>query len=120
MALWEPVYVRKQRNGLVVRCYSATLAQGILSEDGTEIFHLMGKESLGKDYAEAEVITMAEYDHWLMEQEPPVEPDPEDTEPELPTDVEPETVLTRAELTEKVKRLEEDLAAAKAALGLTP
>ena len=108
----------RQKNGVIVLCNSETRAQGILSPDGGEIWQLEGRESLGEGFPLVRFVTMAEYDEWVALRNAPPEPDPEDTEPEIPEDVEPETVLTRAELTEKVRQLEEELAAAKAALGL--
>ena len=113
-----PVFVRRQKNGIMVRCASRALAQGILSTDGATIYRLEGTVGLDDTYAVARVITMAEYDYWILRQGTVSDPDPEDTEPEIPENVVPETVLTRAELTERVRQLEEELAAAKVALGL--
>lgn len=111
-----PVFVRRQKNGIIVRCESLALAHGLISADGNSLYRLEGIVGLDDSYAAARIISMAEYDYWLLRQSN--DPDPEDTEPEIPENVEPESVLTRAELTEKVRQLEEELAAAKAALGL--
>lgn len=108
-----PLYVRKQKNGLIVLCDSLSLAQGILSPEGDVIWQLADRASLGGEYEEVQIITEAEYCYFkeLREQEeagdPLDPPDPEDTEPQIPENVAPETILTRAELTEKVNDLEE-------------
>lgn len=104
-AIKTPLYVRKQSNGMIVLCNSATLAQGVLSPDGERIWQLAGRTSLGGEYEEVQIITEAEYFAWLTCGEE--DPDPEDTEPQIPENVAPETILTRAELTEKVNDLEE-------------
>ena len=104
-AIEHPLYVRKQKNGLNVLCDSLSLAQGILSPEGDVIWQLADRASLGGEYEEVQIITEAEYFAWLTCGEE--DPDPEDTEPQIPEDVAPETILTRAELTEKVNDLEE-------------
>ncbi len=108
-AIKEPIFVRRQQNGVIVCCEAGKKAQGIVSPDGSEIWQLLGRESLGEDYPVAQEITMAEYDELLALQNQPQEPDPEDTDPEIPEGVNPATVLTRAELTEKVYELDEAL-----------
>ena len=111
-AISLPVWVRLQGNGTVVRCGEGDRPGGILSPDGSEIWQLAGRESLGEGYPIAEEVTQAEYEQWLAEQEAgsaPEVPDPEDTEPEIPEGVDPVTVLTRAELTVKVTELDEAL-----------
>ncbi len=117
-AIEDPGYLIRQRNGVIVLCPNGHRAQGILSPDGETMWQLEGRDPLGEDLTVVRFVTMAEYDQWEAMAKAPMEPDPEDTEPEIPENVEPETVLTRAELSEKVRRLEEELAAAKAALGL--
>ena len=134
-----PVYVRRQKNGVVVSIDSFALAQGVLSPDHSQIWQLSGRPSLGEDYEEVDVITAAEYDAWVAEhgepddeepgirepeiEEPEIEEpeipdpeieeseteDPEDTNPVIPETMDPKTVLTRAELTEKVMELDEAL-----------
>ncbi len=116
----DPVYVRKQSNGVIVRCDSPTLAHGVVSADGSKIYRFWGKQDLGEAYTLIDPITQGEYEEYLAALEPVLEPDPEDEEPVVPEEMEPEDILTRAELTERVNRLEEELSAAKAALGLTP
>ena len=103
--LENPLYVRKQKNGVIVLCDSLTLAQGILSPEGDVIWQLADRASLGGEYEEVQIITEAEYFAWLTCGEE--DSDPEDTEPQIPENVAPETILTRAELTEKVNDLEE-------------
>ena len=124
-----PVFVRRQSNDVVVRVGSLTLAQGVLSPDHREIWQLSGRPSLGDGFEEVSVITAAEYDAWVAEKEEPEieepeietpeieEPeietpeieDPEDTNPTVPEGTDPATILTRAELTEKVMELDEAL-----------
>lgn len=109
----SPRYVRRQTNGVVVIIDSRTLAQGVLSPRN-EIWQLAGRPSLGGAYETVEFITEEEYTLYLLEKEgnpydPVPEPDPEDTDPVIPEDMAPQTVLTRAELTEKVMELDEAL-----------
>ncbi len=106
-ALEEPIFVRRQGNGIIVRVDSPALAWGVVSPDGSEIWQLAGRTSLGEGYAVAEPVTGEEYETWLVLQEQA--PDPEDTDPVIPEGTDPATVLTRAELTEKVKELDEAL-----------
>lgn len=108
-AIEAPGYLMRQKNGVIVLCPNGHRAQGILSPDGENMWQLEGREPLGEDLPVVRFVTMAEYDQWIAHRNAPPEPDPEDTEPEIPEDVEPETVLTRAELTEKVNNLEEAL-----------
>lgn len=115
-ALDPPIYVYIQpKNGALLRCIE-TLAQGVVSADGSVIYQLQDKESLNRDVATAVIITTAEY----YELEATLgQTDPEDTTPEIPEDVTDESnILTRAELTNKVAELEEQLAAAKILLGV--
>ncbi len=106
-AIESPVYVRRQRNGVIVRCQSAALARGVVSPDGSEIWQLADRESLGEGYAVARQVTMEEYDRWVASQEQTEEPDPEDTDPVIPEGTDPAVILTRAELTERVNELDE-------------
>ncbi|MBP3413029.1 MAG: hypothetical protein J6K89_07175 [Oscillospiraceae bacterium] len=108
-AIEDPLYVLRQRNGVIVRHPYGKRVQGVLSPDGNEIWQFSDRESLGESYAVVEKITMAEYDLWYALQNQPEEPDPEDTDPVIPEDTEPETVMTRAQLTEKVGELDEAL-----------
>lgn len=106
-AIATPVYVRRQKNGKVVRCDSPTLAQGVVSPDGSEIWHIADRPPMGEEYSTVERITAAEYEEWNLLREQA--PDPEDTDPVIPEGVDPGTVLTRAELTVKVTELDEAL-----------
>ena len=93
---------------MILRWNSVTLAQGVVSPDGEELWQFADRETLGEDYDVVEIITEAEYIHWLLQQEAEETlPDPEDTQPEIPENIDPATILTRAELTEKVTDLEE-------------
>ena len=106
-AIEAPIYVRRQSNGVVVRVYSLTKAQGVVSPDGGQIWQLAGRAPLAEGYPTAQIITCAEYEQWLSQGE--TETDPEDTEPVIPEGVDPATILTRAELTVKVTELDEAL-----------
>lgn len=108
-AIEDPVWVRLQSNGSVVRCEEEDSPGGILCPHGSEIWQLEGNPSLGGGYPVAVRITTAEYEEWecLRNQSP--DPDPEDTDPEIPEGTDPATILTRAELTIKVTELDEAL-----------
>ena len=114
-AIDSPVYVMLQKNNVVVRCLEP-MAQGIVSLDGSEIYQLDGKTSLGDGYSLAVPITLAEYDELAANYER--DEDPEDTNPEVPDGTVEGDVLTRAQLTAKVVELEEQLAATKILLGV--
>ena len=112
LALEKPVFLRRERNGVLLRCDREAPAQGILSPDEREIWQLEGRPSLGDGYPTIRIITLAEYEEWLSlgnEEEYIPEPDPEDLEPEIPEGMEPDKVLTRGELTQKVEELDEAL-----------
>ena len=111
----NPEYVCRQKNGVIVRC-SKQNAQGILSLDGSTIYQLEGKESLNLDNGyTADYTYMTVYEEIVAGA---TEEDTEDTTPEVPEDTPEEDILTRAELTAKVKALEEELMAAKILLGV--
>ena len=110
-----PVYVCKQKNGIIKRC-SEQSAQGILSLDGSTIYQLEGKDSLNLDNGyTADFTYMTVYEEIIAGI---TEEDTEDTNPNVPEDTPEEEILTRAELTAKVKALEEELLAAKILLGV--
>lgn len=101
-AIESPAYVKYQaRNKVIVRC-SELDAQGILSKDGSEIYQLQEKEALPDEYRTAVPISMAEFDELGY-----ADNDTEDTDPAVPDDTDEAEILTRAELTAKVKELEE-------------
>jgi hypothetical protein len=114
LAIEEPIWLKLQRNGMVVRCGAGDKPGGILLPKRGEICQLVNRPTLGGDYPLVTEITMAEYDAWVALENQPPDPDPEDTEPVIPEDIDPDSVLTRAELTEKVRRLEEELENTKA------
>lgn len=114
-AIDSPVYVMLQKNNVVVRCLEP-MAQGIVSLDGSEIYQLDGKTSLGDGYSLAVPITLAEYDELAANYEG--DTDTEDTDPEIPEGTDETEVLTRAELTAEVAALKEQLAATKILLGV--
>ena len=101
-AIDNPAYVKYQtRNKVIVRC-SEFDAQGILSKDGSEIYQLQEKEALPGEYRTSVPISMAEFDELGY-----ADNDTEDTDPVVPGDTDEAEILTRAELTAKVKELEE-------------
>lgn len=110
----NPIYVRKQANGVNVRC-NEVHAQGLLSVDGSVIYQLLDKEVISDANLIAEIITTTEYLNLVDSLEVP---DVEDTDPVIPEDSEGEVILTRAELTQRVSELEEQLAATKILLGV--
>lgn len=110
-----PVYVCQQKNGIIARC-SEQKAQGILSVDGSTIYQLNGKEALNLDNDYTAYFTyMTEYEEILSNKD---NEDTEDSSPDVPENTSEEEILTRAELTVKVKALEEELTAAKILLGV--
>ncbi len=113
----SPAYVcRQTKNNLIVRC-SEQNAQGILSLDGSTVYQLDGKASLGlEDGCTAYYIYMTDYEEIIAGME---STDEEDTNPIVPEDTTEEEILTRAELTAKVLSLEEQLEAAKILLGVS-
>ena len=113
LALRDPIYVIRQKNGVAVRTDKAKKAQGLLDPGGQELWQLLGREPLGDTCATVEPVSPEEYEAHSL---PEPEPDPEDTQPRLPEGVEESSVLTRAELTERVRLLEEELAKAMALL----
>ncbi len=110
------MYVNLQkRNNMIVRCLEP-LAQGIVSFDEQSIYQLEDRDDMGRGFALAVPITLAEYDELAANYEDTT--DPEDTVPEVPDGTEEGDVLTRAQLTAKVAALEEELQAAKILLGV--
>lgn len=111
----NPVYVCRQKNGIIKRCTEQS-AQGILSLDGSTIYQLEGKDSLNLDNGyTADFTYMTVYEEIIAGI---TEEDTEDINPDVPEDTPEEEILTRAELTAKVKALEEELLAAKILLGV--
>ena len=122
-ALADPVYVCWQtRNGILVRCEKQD-AQGIMSGDGNTIYQLQGKQLSGVESDEllsAVSITLAEYEELAAQIGTTDTADDTDSDDEVSeaSDTGAE-ILTRAQLTEKVLALEDELAAAKILLGVT-
>lgn len=111
----NPVYVCRQKNGIIKRCTEQS-AQGILSLDGSTIYQLEGKDSLNLDNGyTADFTYMTVYEEIIAGI---TEEDTEDINPDVPENTPEEEILTRAELTAKVKALEEELLAAKILLGV--
>ena len=109
----EPVLVRWQTsNGEMVLADSVESAQGIVAANGRDIYLLNGAMPRGEKEPYAEIIDRAEYEVIIADL-----PDPEDEDPEIPDDP-PSEVWTRAQLTEHVIELTEQLEAAKIMLGV--
>lgn len=116
-ALADPVFICWQaRNGILIRCNQRD-AQGVMSSDGDTIYQLQGKQLNGveKDLLSAVSITLAEYEEYVSQIGTT---DPDDDTPVNPPDDPDTDILTRAQLTEKVLALEDELAAAKILLGV--
>ena len=99
-------YVKMQeRNHILVRC-SEPDAEGLLASDNNTIYRLEGRTLNSDEVTDltAVFITDAEYDEIILVLDPP---DPEDEDPEIPDGTDEEEVLTRAELTELVRQLEQ-------------
>ena len=102
----KPTFVYRQKNGMIVAC-SERLAQGILSEDGSTIYQLHGKDSLNLENEILAIETvMTEYDNVVAGI---IFEDIEDTQPVVPEDTTEEKILTRAELTAEVNSLKQEL-----------
>ena len=116
----SPVYVRRQaKNNILVRCSEQT-AQGILSLDGSTVYQLDGKASLGlEDGCTAYYIYLTDYEEIIAGLDDAGNTDEEDTTPEVPEGTTEEQILTRAELTAKVAELEEKLLATEILLGVS-
>ena len=78
----DPVYVCYQTtNGVVVRC-SAVKAQGLVSANQSQIYHLQGRPQMPGRYLVAEEISQADYEQLIEEldidDDDPPAPDPDD------------------------------------------
>lgn len=97
----DPVFVHMTKYGIYT-CEERE-AQGVCMLDGSDIYQLDGKESLGLDNGyTAFTMYQAEYEEWIETHGQPDPPDPEDDDPDIP-DEDDEPPMTRAELTAKVK-----------------
>ena len=103
-ALPSPVYVGKQRNGVVVRCPKFK-AQGILSANGDSIYQLENKDKLDNAPLTAIPITTTEYQNLAASLD---ELPSEDTEVEVEVTEEP-SLMTIAEMRARILALEEML-----------
>lgn len=99
----NPTYFRWQvRNSLKILC-SETLAQGIVSLDGSVVYQLEGRDALPLEgLLTAVPISQVDYEALINQVA-----DPEDSTPVIPEHTDESTVLTRAQLTEKVDELTE-------------
>ena len=103
-AIEEPMFIHRQANGVIDLCNEAH-AQGVVSANESTYYQLAGKESLGPGYAvTAEEISGAEYDEIMRDL-----PDPEDEEPEVPEGSADPDLMTRVELTAKVREQDAEI-----------
>lgn len=102
-----PVYINHPYYSQIpLRC-GIGAAQGILSLDQKQIYHLLGKVDLPGDYLEAEQITEEEYNYLKEKLDPDVEPEPEPS----PDDEDPGSdVMTPQQMRERIIALEADRA----------
>lgn len=114
-----PVWVKENpRTGAPYEC-SQKEAQGVLDSSLAVTYQLEGKPPFDDPSIDttAEIITEAEYDELVQEFPPDHPPDPDDPDPDDPDDP-GDGAMSRAELTERVLALSEELAAAKILLGV--
>lgn len=118
--LAEPVWIAYYpRCGQPIICDKEIEAHGVQDSTGSKIYQLAGRPiiPLPSITLTATIITYAEYDELSQSYHPP-DPEPDDPEPEDPDDPDEPGAMTRAELTERVLALTEELAAAKIVLGV--
>ena len=98
-----PVYVNHPYySNIPLRC-EEELAQGILSLNQSEIYHLAGRSSMPGVYLEAEIITEAEYEYLIEELDIP---DEEEVEPD-PDEGSGSDIMTAQQMRERIIELEE-------------
>ena len=99
----NPVYINHPYYSQIpLRC-GIGAAQGILSLDQKQIYHLLGKVDLPGDYLEAEQITEEEYIYLKEKLDPDIEPEPEPS----PDDEDPGSdVMTPQQMRERIIALE--------------
>ena len=98
-----PVYVNHPYySNIPLRC-EEELAQGILSLNQSEIYHLAGRSSMPGDHLEAEIITEAEYEYLIEELDIP---DEEEVEPD-PDEGSGSDIMTAQQMRERIIELEE-------------
>ncbi len=102
-----PSFIKwQERNRRLVRCPKEE-AQGIVSDaDNNTIYRLNNQQIPGVEndgLLSAVSISQAEYEEYEATHR---QEDPEDLTPEIPEDTPEEEILTRAELTQKIKELE--------------
>ena len=106
----SPLFVKRQdSNNLLVIC-SEIEAKGIISpEDNNTVCILDGQTIDGYSVETspiAYIISQGEYEEYLLEHD---QIDPEDESPQIPEEMPAETVMTRAELTQRIEFLEDCL-----------
>ena len=98
-----PVYVNHPYySNIPFRCEEEA-AQGILSLNQSEIYHLVGRSSMPGDFLEAETITEGEYEYLIEELDIP---DEEDVEPD-PDEGSGSDIMTAQQMRERIIELEE-------------
>lgn len=100
----EPQFVRRLKNGVIDLC-GEEKAQGITSLDQTCYYQLIDRESLSvADALSAAEITEQEWQEITREL-----PDPEDNDPEIPEGSTDPELMSRAELTAKVREQDAEI-----------
>lgn len=99
-----PVYINHPYySNTPLRCEEEA-AQGILSLDLKEIYHLVGRSSMPGEYLEAEIISQAEYEYLIEEMDIP---DEEEVEPD-PDEGSGSDIMTSQQMRERILELESD------------
>ena len=99
-----PVYVNHPYySNIPLRCEEES-AQGILSLNQRDIYHLVGRSSMPGDHLEAEEITEAEYEYLVEELDIP---DEEEVEPD-PDEGSGSDIMTAQQMRERIIELESD------------
>ena len=106
-AIATPMYVRHQKHNNILESCSKSSAGGIIIDIDGNTICLLENRTLAGFSAEtnpiAREISQLEYEEYEALQK---QSDIEDESPQIPVDVQEETVLTRAELTQRVEELE--------------
>jgi hypothetical protein len=100
-----PVYVNHPYySNIPLRCEEES-AQGILSLNQREIYHLVGRSSMPGDYLEAEIISKSEYEYIIEELDIP---DEEEVEPD-PDEGSGSDIMTAQQMRERIIDLENNI-----------
>lgn len=103
-----PIFVRFQKtHNIIIGCQQKD-AEGVVIDHGESVLCVLNGKNLNgynktDDAPIAVVISELEYEEYTLNHK---DDDIEDESPQIPADVQEETVLTRAELTKRVEELE--------------